>query len=141
MAKPHHARLWPTTLKPLSGFDFRAFLEIQAADLKKLVNGALDVAIEPRIVESVVMYSFTVIAPKLDYRYQLFSLRTIDDDFPARIVAPHMPEPFRVVPVADKKELEARLREIFHHDSTTRVIARLADEEQQQVSGGDVSSS
>ncbi len=129
MAKPRHASLWPSTLKSTPGFDFGAFLEAQAGDLKLLVHGVLDVTVERRIVESVIMYNFVIILPKSEYRYQLFSVRTIGGDFPARIVAPHMPEPLQVLPVADESELRNRLREIFHHASTTKVIATLESEE------------
>ncbi len=129
MPKPRHASLWPSTLKSAPGFDFGAFLQAQAVDLKRLVDGVLDVTVERRIVESVIMYNFTIILPKSDYRYQLFSIRTIGGVFPARIVAPHMPEPLQVLPVADENELKDRLREVFRHASTEKVIATLESEE------------
>lgn len=93
-----------------------------------MVNGAFDVVIESRVVESLFIYNFTIALPRRDYRYQLFSIRMIGDDFPARIVAPHLPEPRQVIPVSDKEELEQSLRLLFHDPSTTKIVVALASE-------------
>ncbi len=98
MTRSTQASLWPSTLQASSRIDFKAFLRTQAQDLKKLVNGVLDVAVEVRIVESVIIYNFVITLPTRDYRYQLFSVRTCGGEFPARIVAPHMPEHRQVTP-------------------------------------------
>ena len=130
MAKSKAKRnsLWPSTLKHIGGTDFGGFLRDQALDLRHLVDDAFEVSIETRIVESVIIYNFVIVLPKQDYRYQLFSLRTIGDDFPARVVAPHMPEPRQVVPVNSRDELEEELRDMFHDANTVRVVNRLASE-------------
>jgi hypothetical protein len=129
MTRSAQASLWPSTLKASSRIDFKAFLRTQAQDLKKLVNGVLDVSVEVRIVESVIIYNFVITLPTRDYRYQLFSVRMFGGDFPARIVAPHMPEHLQVIPVADKNELEQKLKEMFHHQNTTKVVLTLENEE------------
>lgn len=136
MAKPKRVSLWPETLKAPSRIDIRAFLQAQADDLKRLVDNTFDVVIEVRIVESVIAYNFTIVLPRRDYRYQLFSVRTIGGDFPARVVAPHLPEPQQVMPVADKDELEKQLRSMFRDPSTTKVILALADEERAALHEG-----
>ena len=128
MPKQKHTSLWPSSLKGAQGFDIKGFLQTQARDLKRLVNGAFDVVIETRVVESLFIYNFTIALPGRDYRYQLFSIRTIGGDFPARIVAPHLPEPRQVIPVSGKEELEQSLRLLFHDPSTTKIVIALADE-------------
>ncbi len=128
MPKQKHTSLWPPSLKGAQGFDIKGFLQTQARDLKRLVNGAFDVVIESRVVESLFIYNFTIALPRRDYRYQLFSIRMIGDDFPARIVAPHLPEPRQVIPVSDKEELEQSLRLLFHDPSTTKIVVALASE-------------
>jgi len=133
---PKHSSLWPSTLKHAPGINFTKLLRDQAADLKCLVENAFDVSIETRIVENVISYNFVIVLPRQDYRYQLFSLRTIGDGFPARIVAPHMPEPLQVIPVNAGDELEEELRKMFHHESTLRVVTRLADEARNDVVEG-----
>jgi hypothetical protein len=129
--------LWPSTLQHAAGVEFAHFLRDQAEDLKRLVNNAFDVSVETRIVESVIIYNFVIRLVKQDYRYVLFSLRTIGDEFPARIVAPHLPEPRQVIPVNSKDELEEELRKMFHDESTLRVVTRLAEESQNDVEEGE----
>ena len=138
MAKPKAKRtsLWPSTLKHGAGVDFKDFLRDQALDLQRLVENAFDVSVETRIVENVISYNFVIVLPKQDYRYQLFSLRTIGDGFPARIVAPHMPESRQVIPVNSKDELEEELKKMFHHESTMRIVNRLADEARSDILEG-----
>lgn len=133
---PVRASLWPSTLEPVAGMDFKKFLQDQAGDLKRLVNDAFDASVEMRIVEDVISHNFVIVMPRQDYRYQLFSLRTIGDGFPVRIIAPHMPEPLQVIPVHGKDELETELRRMFHHESTLRVVNWLADEARSDVVEG-----
>jgi hypothetical protein len=133
MASRPHRSLWPETLEAVPGFDFDQFLKDQAADLKKLVKKSLDVAVERRVVDALIAYSFVLVLRKQDYRYQLFSIRTIDGDFPARIVAPHMPEPLQVIPVSDANELISRLSEIFHHPNTIKIITTLRSEASEEA--------
>jgi hypothetical protein len=128
MPKPKHTSLWPSSLKATQDFDIKGFLQTQARDLKRLVNDAFDVVIETRVVESLFVYNFTIELPRRDYRYQLFSIRMVGDAFPARIVAPHLPEPRQVIPVSDKAELEQSLRLLFHDPSTTKIVVALAGE-------------
>ena len=129
-SKATHTSLWPSKLKHTNGVRFKNFLQEQAQDLKRLVKDAFDVSIETRIVEDVISYNFVIVLTRQDYRYVLFSLRMIGDGLPARIIAPHMPEPRQVIPVNSKAELEGELKEMFHDDSTMRVVTRLADEAQ-----------
>ncbi len=128
MPKHKQASLWPSTLTTDRGFDFKKFLQTQASDLKRLVKNAFDVDIEARVVESLFIYNFVIELPERDYRYQLFSLRMIGNEFPAQIVAPHLPEPRQIVPVSDKEGLEQALRLLFHDPSTTRIVATLASD-------------
>lgn len=128
MPKQKHTSLWPSSLKAPQGFDFKGFLQTQGRDLKRLVKDAFDVVIETRVVESLFFYDFMIALPRQDYRYQLFSIRTVRGDFPARIVAPHLPEPRQNIPVSDKEELEQSLRLLFHDPSTTKIVVALAGE-------------
>lgn len=129
-SKKHHAEsLWPSSLAPASRFDFAEFLREQAIDLRKLIRNAFEVAVESRIVETVITYNFVIVLPQTEYRYQLFSIRTLGGEFPARVVAPHMPEPFQVIPVNDEIELKQKLKSVFHHESTMNILKALAEEE------------
>lgn len=128
MPNPEHTSLWPLSLKTDQGFDFKAFLRVQAEDLKRLVNDAFDVEIKTHIVENLFIHDFIIVVPRLNYRYQLFSVRLLNGEFPARLVAPHLPEPRQIVPVSGKEELEQALRLLFHDPATTKIVLALADE-------------
>ena len=128
MLKQKRTSLWPSSLKAAPGFDLKGFMQTQARELERLVNGAFVVVIEKRIVESVFIYNFTIELPRLGYRYQLFSIRMIGDHFPAVIDAPHLSEPHRIERVSDEAALEQSLRRLFHDPDTTRIIVSLAGE-------------
>ena len=133
MPKPKHSSLWPSSLIGGRNFDIKGFLETQASDLKSLVDNAFDVVIEPRTVKTLEnqnlnLYSFTIKIPKSKQSYQLFSARMIGNTFPARIVAPHLPQPRQIVLVSDRAELEQCLRDLFHDPGTTKLVIALADE-------------
>ena len=86
--KPKRDSLWPAALAKTAGMDFKRFLDDQAADLKRLVKDAFNVEVESRIVENVFIYNFTIVLPKQNYHYLLFSLRATSDELSVTAVRP-----------------------------------------------------
>lgn len=128
MPQQKRSRLWPAALVAGPSPDIEGFLQAQARDLERLVKGAFKVAVEKRVVESVFIYNFTVILPQLDYWYQLFTIRLIGDDFPARVEAMHLPEARQITPVGNQTELEQCLKDLFHDPRTAKIVRSLASD-------------
>ncbi len=128
MPKAKYESLWPSKFEAAPGFDMQAFLQVQAKGLQSKFDNAFGVVIEKRVVESVFIYNFTIEIPRLDYRYKLFSVRLIGDDFPARVEAPHLPESHRLTTAMSRPELEQSLKALFHDPGTARIVQTLADE-------------
>ena len=131
--------LWPDDLiaEPASSTPAKTLRE-QASELEGRTNGELEAQVHRNgRGENTFFYSFDLFAPRIDYRYSLFSVEHGPEQYPARVYVDDRvgrqlgwetgPSPAGLprIEVSDDDELRDALRMIFGSEFTKRVVRGL----------------